>query len=144
YAVLILSRQWQAGSRAPLMKRLMLPSLVFIVVTTVYLLLPGSSFLGGVVALKQRLFYMPLAIAGFLFVRSEDDLKRFLILLVVCAIGVSLFGIYLYYTGPEGLHRLGANYSAEIVTPDFRGAETGYWRVPGTFNSPGQYGGYLH
>lgn len=113
---------------------------VFALVMGLYLVVPTRvSLLSELVALKQRLYYIPLIYVAYLFVATTEDFKRLLLVMALSSIPVSLFGIYLYFVGPEGLHRLGATYSAIIFTP---GRES-YWRVPGTFTSPGQYGAYL-
>ncbi len=105
-----------------------------------YLLIPTNfTILSELVAVKQRLYYLPLILVGYFFLRSEADLKHLISAMAVYAIGVSVFGIYLYFAGPEGLERLGAKYSAVFYTP----GEARVWRVPGTFTSSGQYGGYL-
>ena len=105
-----------------------------------YLLIPSEfSILSQLVAVKQRLYYMPLILVGYFFLRSTADLKHLITAMAVYAIGVSLFGIYLYFTGPDGLIRIGAKYSAVFYTP----GQVSVWRVPGTFTSSGQYGGYL-
>ncbi len=116
---------------------------LFAFVTGLYLLVPTRvTLLSELVAFKQRLFYLPLIYVAYLFLATSQDLRRLVLVLAVSAIPVSLFGIYLFFAGPEALQRLGATYSAVIYTP---GGQTGssYWRVPGTFTSPGQYGGYL-
>jgi hypothetical protein len=106
----------------------------------VYLLIPSNlTTLSQLVAVKQRLFYVPLIMVGYFFTRSSDDLKALITAMAVYAIGVSLFGIYLYFAGPEGLTSLGARYSAVFYTP----GRASIWRVPGTFTSSGQYGAYL-
>lgn len=145
YLMVFLSARNKQMLHSPAINKVVPALLAFSMVMGVYMLMPGTHPLGGLVALKQRLFYIPLLGIGYIFVRSEEDLGQLLKLMVVCAIGVSLFGIYLYFRGPDGLRALGATYSAEIKTPAFREAasESVYWRVPSTFNSPGQYGNYL-
>jgi hypothetical protein len=114
----------------------------FALVIGLYLLVPTRvTLLSELVAVKQRLYYIPLIYVAYLFLATTDDFRRLVTVAGVSAIFVSLFGIYLYFTGPEGLVRLGATYSAIIYTPG--GGPASYWRVPGTFTSPGQYGGYL-
>lgn len=114
---------------------------VFALGQIVFLAHPDTSLVAGLVALKQRLFYIPLFYLGYLFVRGEEDLRALAKILCVSAIPVSVFGIYLYFSGPEALREIGAHYSAEVLTPSELGLS--YWRVPGSFTSPGQYGGYL-
>ena len=119
------------------------PVVVFGGVTCFYLLLPSQvSLLCELVAVKQRLFYIPLAWVGYYFLRDERDLLGLMKVMAWSAIPASIFGIYLYFVGPTGLTSIGANYSAYI------GSTSGvhnisFWRVPGTFTSPGQYGAFL-
>ena len=109
-----------------------------------YMLIPSNlTILSQLVAVKQRLYYMPLILVGYFFLRSTGDLKGLISAMAVYAIGVSLFGIYLHFAGPEGLVRMGAKYSAVFFTPVASRAEVTIWRVPGTFTSSGQYGAYL-
>ena len=128
---------------SPSASRLLLPLFFFSAVIAFYLLLPGIGFLGELVAVKQRLFYIPLMIAGYLFIRSEDDLMPFLTVLLSYAVGLSAFGVYLHFTGPSGLTALGAHYSPIVMTPQYSEEVTQYWRVPATFASAGQFGAYL-
>jgi hypothetical protein len=124
----------------PLLRVLSAMLAVFGATMLLYMLIPSEfTILSELVAVKQRLYYVPLIIVGYFFVRSNADLKGLITAMSVYAIGVSLFGIYLYFAGPEGLTRLGAKYSAVFYTP----GEVRVWRVPGTFTSSGQYGGYL-
>lgn len=115
---------------------------IFAIVVGVYLLVPTPvTVMSKLVAVKQRLYYVPLVYVGYLFLATSEDLRRLVLVAAVSAIPVSIFGIYLYFEGPDALVRLGATYSAIIYTPSAAGAS--YWRVPGTFTSPGQYGAYL-
>jgi hypothetical protein len=119
------------------------PAMVFGGVTCFYLLLPSQvSLLGELVAVKQRLFYIPLAWVAYYFMRDERDLLGLIRIMAWTAIPASVFGIYLYFVGPVGLTAFGANYSAIIGSTS---GEHGisFWRVPGTFTSPGQYGMFL-
>ena len=120
------------------------PLIAFGLVTCAFLLLPapGMSLLGELVAVKQRLFYIPLIWVGYHFLRDERDLRALLRVMAWTAIPACIFGIYLYFTGPSGLTAIGANYSA-VINSTAGEHNISFWRVPGTFNSPGQYGGYL-
>jgi hypothetical protein len=122
---------------------LWLPLIVFFATTISYLSIPTLGLMVGIIGLKQKLFYIPLIGIGFFLVRNTRDLHRFLTVLVVCAIPVSLFGIYLHFAGPGFLRQLGANYSTIIHTAPYGEGGITYWRVPGTFTSPGQFGSYL-
>jgi hypothetical protein len=103
-----------------------------------YLLVPGDMpLLAKLVGLKMRLLYIPAVLLGYRFVREPIDAYRLSLILAAAAIPVAIFGIYLYFAGPEVLVAMGASYSAMITST------TGFWRVPGTFTSPGQYGMYL-
>lgn len=116
---------------------------VFIGMLLIYLLIPSRmNLMSELVAVKQRIFYVPLIAVAYYFVRTGEDVKRLLTALAVYAIGVSLFGIYLFFAGPAGLQRIGASYSAVFYTPAGASQVT-VWRVPGTFTSAGQYGAYL-
>ena len=109
-----------------------------------YLLVPSNlSLLSEMVAVKQRLFYIPLLVVGYYFVRSSRDLKGLIAAMAIYAIGVSIFGIYLFFAGPEGLTNIGAKYSAVFYTPVASRGQVSVWRVPGTFTSAGQFGAYL-
>lgn len=108
-----------------------------------YLVFPGASTLSKLVAVKQRLFYIPMLCVGYLFIRSEKRLAGFFFFMVLSSIAISAYGIYQHFEGPEALTRIGANYSAVVYTDaSIEGANV-YWRVPGTFTAPGQYGAYL-
>lgn len=119
--------------------RLSLSLGLFAVIQSAYLLMPVGDlpFLAKAVGLKMRLLYILMMLLAYRFVRSPKDVYQLLAVLLVAAIPVSLFGIYLYFVGPAALQAIGGTYSAVISST------TGFWRVPGTFNSPGQYGLYL-
>ena len=120
------------------LSRLALPVGLFALIQVSYLAMPGDMpLLAKLVGLKMRLLYIPAVLLGYRFVRDPMDVYRLSRVLAIAAIPVSIFGIYLYFAGPSALVGMGATYSA-IVT-----STTGFWRVPGTFNSPGQYGLYL-
>jgi hypothetical protein len=130
-----------AGSRT--LSKLTGPLLMFGVVTVAFFVMPSPvSFMGELVAVKQRLLYIPLIWVGYHVVVDETDVFAILKVMAWSAIPASIFGIYLYFTGPAGLTSLGANYSAVFnSTAGEHGIS--FWRVPGTFTSPGQYGGFL-
>ena len=143
YIMLFLPNLGRLFSPSRSANELTAPVLFFSLVMAIYLILFGTGLFVGLVALKQRLLYIPLISVGYFFLRSEDDLKGLLSMLSLYAVGVAAFGVYLYFTGPDGLRQLGAYYSAELYTSDYLLTTEKYWRVPGTFTSPGQYGAYL-
>ncbi len=143
YALVFLPNLGRLFAPSPTLKKLTPPLLFFSLIVGAYLALPGIGLLAELFALKQKLFYIPLISIGYLFVRSDDDVKQLFLALMLYAIGVAAFGIYLYFRGPEGLRELGATYSAVLWTPRYDESVQQYWRVPGTFTSPGQYGAYL-
>ena len=119
------------------------PLIGFAVVCLFYLAIPTPvSMMGVAVALKQRLFYVPLVYAGYHYVRGDADVAKLLRLMAWSSIPVSLFGIFLFFAGPSALAAIGADYSWEFFSTTGE-AGVAFWRVPGTFNSPGQYGTYL-
>lgn len=123
--------------------RLSGPFGAFAAVCLFYIVMPTPvSPVGISVAIKQRLFYIPLMYAGYYYLRGDADLAYLLRLIAWSAVPVSLFGIYLYFGGPYVLRDLGADYSHAFFST---AGESGvfFWRVPGTFNSPGQFGAYL-
>lgn len=139
YLMLMTSPHGPSGS----MKRVAGPLIMFGVVTCLYLLLPSPvALIGQLVAIKQRLFYIPMAWVGYHFLRNQDDLLDLVRVMAWMAIPASIFGIYLYFTGPIGLTHVGANYSAVIASTMGEHGVT-FWRVPGTFTSPGQFGMFL-
>lgn len=116
---------------------------LFGLVTCFFLAMPSQvSLLGMLVAVKQRLLYIPLAYVGYHFLQDEHDYFGLMRLMAFTSIPVSLFGIYLYFVGPIGLTSLGANYSA-IIASTAGSHGIAFWRVPSTFNSPGQFGIFL-
>jgi hypothetical protein len=125
------------------MHPLFAPFLTFSILMLIYLALPGVEFFGKLVAIKQRLFYIPLIGLAYFWIRSMNDVKRLFWIFTASAVIVSLYGIYQHFVGPEALREIGANYSAELYTPSTGSGNQVYWRVPGTFTSPGQYGAYL-
>ena len=133
--LMLLDNQGQAfGS----LRRLALALGLFALIQTSYLVAPGDMpLVARLVGLKMRLLYILMMLLGYRFVRAAADAYVLMAILVLAAVPVSLFGIYLYFAGPAALQALGASYSAVIYST------TGDWRVPGTFNSPGQYGLYL-
>lgn len=143
YIGLLLPKLDQVLTAPPIARTVTGMLALFIGLLLVYLLVPTpTSLLSELVAVKQRVFYIPLMAVAYFFVRSADDLKTLITAMAVYAVGVSLFGIYLFFAGPEGLTRIGATYSAVFYTPTgASGVST--FRVPGTFTSSGQYGGYL-
>ena len=120
------------------LSRLRAPLVAFGIVQTLYLLLPiGLPFFARSVGWKMRMLYIPVMFLAYRYVRTFEDVRRLVLILVAASIPVSLFGIYLYFAGPSALRSIGGTYSAIIYST------TGVWRVPGTFTSPGQYGLYL-
>lgn len=121
------------------------PSFVgFAAVCAFYMAIPTPvSMMGVAVAMKQRLFYVPLVYAGYHYMRGDADIARLLRLIAWSSIPVSLFGTYLFFAGPGALTSIGADYSHEFFSTS-GAAGIAFWRVPGTFNSPGQYGAYLY
>lgn len=143
YGLLVLPNLDRVLTPSALLARVTVPLVVFAGVVVLYLAMPSPMDpFSRIVAFKQRVYYLPLVLVGYWFVRTVEDVRWLYQTLMVYAIGVSLFGIYLFFTGPAGLERLGATYSAVIMSAQFRGGQV-YWRVPGTFTSPGQYGAYL-
>ena len=126
-----------------LMSSLLLPLFLFSIIPILYLLLPGIGMIGKLVAIKQRLFYIPLLSVAYFCIRSDEDLDKLFQIITVTAVFASLYGIRQHFLGPDSLREIGANYSAEIYTPSWNTGSDVYWRVPGTFTSPGQYGAYL-
>jgi hypothetical protein len=119
------------------------PFMFFALVCLMFIAMPTPvAPLGLAVALKQRLFYIPLMFAGYHFLRGDADLARLLRIIAWSSIPVSLFGIFLFFAGPSWLGSVGANYSYEFFSTSGAGG-VAFYRVPGTFNSPGQYGAYL-
>jgi len=139
YIVLLSDSRANAGSVARLT-----PAIIgFALVTVLFLAMPSPvAFFGMLVAVKQRLLYIPLVYIGYHFLRDERDYFGLIRVMAITAIPVSIFGIYLYFVGPSGLTTLGAKYSAIIgSTAGSHGIV--FWRVPSTFNSPGQFGCFL-
>lgn len=127
-----------AGRSFGSLSRLSVPIAVFVLIQSMYLALPSDfSLVGRLVGLKMRLLYIPIMFLGYRCIRNLEDLRAFVIVLIVISIPVSIFGIYLYFAGPGALVQIGGTYSAIVYST------TGVWRVPGTFTSPGQYGLYL-
>lgn len=125
------------------LQRITTPLAGFAVVTCFFLAIPSPvSLLGELVAVKQRLFYIPLVWVGYHFVRDDRDFLALIKLMAWTAIPAALFGIYLYFVGLVGLTSLGANYSA-VFNSTAGEHNISFWRVPGTFTSPGQYGMFL-
>lgn len=119
------------------------PLVGYCIVTCFFLAMPSQvSLLGELVAIKQRLFYIPLVWVGYFFTRDEQDFLGLARLMAWTAIPAGIFGIYLYFVGPVGLTSLGANYSA-VFNSTAGEHNISFWRVPGTFTSPGQYGMFL-
>ena len=131
----------RTSNPSPLAKAINVSLAFFIGLVLMYLLVPTPvSLLSELVAVKQRLFYLPLVVVAYFFIRSIDDVRVLVTTLAAYSLAVAAFGIYLFFAGPEGLRGLGAGYSAIIYAAQ-TSVET--WRVPGTFTSPGQYGVYL-
>lgn len=121
-----------------------MPFVFFAIVCFMFVAMPTPvAPMGMAVALKQRLFYIPLMFAGYHFLRGDADLARLLRVIAWSAIPVSMFGIFLFFAGPSWLSSVGAGYSHVFFSTMGAGGEA-FYRVPGTFNSPGQYGGYLY
>jgi hypothetical protein len=139
YFVMLTENRSSAGS----LSKLSAPVALFGITMFFFLLMPSPvGLFSEAVALKQRLLYIPLMYAGYHYVRDDEDLKGLMRLMAWSAIPVGLFGIYLYFAGPSGLKSMGANYSA-VFFSTAGAAGIAFYRVPGTFNSPGQFGMYL-
>lgn len=142
--LLYLGMMTNGAARGGSIARFAMPYAIFALVCVVFVAMPTPvSPLGMSVALKQKLFYVPLMYAGYHFLRGDADLARLLRVIGWSSIPVSLFGVYLYFGGPFALRAMGAQYSHIFLSTM---GETGafHYRVPGTFNSPGQFGGYLY
>jgi len=119
------------------------PLVGYAFVTCFFLIMPSQiSLVGELVAVKQRLFYIPLVWVGYFFTRDDRDVLALAKVMAWTAIPAGVFGIYLYFVGPVGLTSLGANYSA-VFNSTAGEHNISFWRVPGTFTSPGQYGMFL-
>jgi hypothetical protein len=115
----------------------------FVAVCVLYVAFPTPVTPMGIsVALKQRLLYIPLIFVGYHYIRGDADLARLLRTIAWSSIPVSLFGIYLFFGGPFALRDMGADYSHTFFST-MGASGTFFYRVPGTFNSPGQFGAYL-
>lgn len=140
YLVLLMN---DSGKGSGTLSKLTPMFFAFALLTLLFLALPSPiSMFGMLVAVKQRLLYIPLAYVGYHFLRDERDYFGLMRVMAITAIPVSLFGVYLYFTGPSGLTALGAKYSA-IIGSTAGSHGISFWRVPSTFNSPGQFGGFL-
>lgn len=128
-----------AGQPFGSLRRLSLTLGLFAMIQVGYLVAPVGDMplLAKLVGLKMRLLYVLVMLLAYRFVRSAADVYTLFAVLVLAAVPVSIFGIYLYFAGPDMLRALGGSYSAIVYST------TGVWRVPGTFNAPGQYGLYL-
>ncbi len=121
------------------------PFTIFAIVCVLFVAMPTPvSLLGVSVALKQRLYYIPLMFVGYHYMRGDADLVRLLRAIAWSAIPVCLFGIYLYFGGPFALKDMGAEYSHVFYSTTGATSGLSFYRVPGTFNSPGQFGAYLY
>lgn len=141
--VLYLSMMSSGMSASGSVARFWGPFVAFAAVTLLFMAMPTPvSPLGMSVAVKQRIFYIPMMFAGYHFLRGDADLARLLRVIGWSSIPVSLFGIYLYFGGPMALRALGGDYSYVFFSTS-GAAGVAFWRVPGTFNSPGQFGVYL-
>lgn len=119
------------------------PVIAFSAVCLIFIALPTPvTPLGISVAIKQRIYYVPLLFVAYHYLRGDADLARLLRVIAWSSIPVSLFGIYLYFGGPMALRTLGGEYS-HVFFSTMGESGVSFWRVPGTFNSPGQYGAYL-
>ncbi|MDQ3168779.1 MAG: hypothetical protein M3Q55_01430 [Acidobacteriota bacterium] len=126
------------GQRFGSLSRLQGPLMIFAFVQCAFLMMSGDMpLLAKLVGLKMRILYIPAMLIGYRFVRHPMDVYKLVAVLAISAIPVSIFGVYLYFAGPSALQAIGGTYSAVV------NSTTGVWRVPGTFNSPGQYGLYL-
>ncbi len=139
YLAMVTERRPSTGS----MKKLVGALFVFCGVMAFFLIMPTRvSLMASLVALKQRLFYIPLMYVAYFYLRTEDDFFRLTRVLAWCAIPTAGFGIYLFFAGPEALQAMGGTYSAIHYT--ISGASgISNWRVPGTFTSSGQFALYL-
>jgi hypothetical protein len=138
YASLMSESRPSIGS----LRRMSSGVLVFGLVMCFYLVMPTRvSFVAELVALKQRLFYIPLMYVGYFYTRTPEDVGRLIRLLMWLAVPTAGFGIYLYFAGPGALRALGGNYSAVFYSTSGASGIT-FWRVPGTFTSPGQFALY--
>jgi hypothetical protein len=139
YAALMSGNQGRSGTLSKLT-----PAFgAFALLTLLFLLMPSQiGLLGMLVAVKQRLLYIPLAYVGYHFLRDERDYFSLMRVMAITSIPVSIFGIYLYFVGPAGLTTLGAKYSA-IIGSTSGSHGISFWRVPSTFTSPGQFGIFL-
>jgi hypothetical protein len=119
------------------------PMIVFATLVVFYIAMPTRvGLLSQAVAVKQRLFYIPMMYVAYWTISSEDDIYRVLRLMALTAIPTSIFGVYLYFAGPSALELIGGRYSA-VIFSTVGASGVNFWRVPGTFTSPGQYALYL-
>ncbi len=139
YLALMMDSRGNSGS----LRKLAPAFTAFTLLTFLFLFMPSPvSVFGMLVAVKQRLLYIPLAYVGYHFLRDERDYFSLMRVLAITSIPVSLFGVYLYFVGPVGLTSIGAKYSA-IIGSTAGSHGIAFWRVPSTFNSPGQFGIFL-
>src|SRR5262245_39889849 len=97
------------------LRRLTAPLVGFAAVMAFFLVMPTPvTLLAQFVALKQRLFYIPLMYVGYAYTRTEENAYRLVRLIAWTAIPTSLFGIYLFFAGPSAMRALGGTYSAVV------------------------------
>jgi len=95
----------------------------------------------GVVGFKILCFYMPLVFLGYYCFSNMQEIRKFLLLLLVFSIPVGMMAIWQYVEGPSALTRFG--YSFEIAVVETPGSEYGvHTRAIGTFASPGMLSWY--
>lgn len=145
FAIIAAYMAWMSDSRggSGSLRKLSQSFGAFSVLTVLFLFMPSPvSLFGMLVAIKQRLLYIPLVYVGYHFLRDDRDYFGLMRVMAMTSIPVSLFGVYLYFVGPAGLTTIGAKYSAVIGSgAGSHGLE--FWRVPSTFTSPGQFGIFL-
>jgi hypothetical protein len=139
YVFLMTEQRGTTGS----LRKLTGPIVAFAALMVFFVILPTPvTLIAEFVALKQRLFYIPLMYVGYAYTRTEQDAYRLIKLLAWTAIPTALFGIFLFFQGPSALQMMGGTYSS-VIYSTAGAAGISFWRVPGTFTSPGQYSLYL-
>ena len=119
------------------------PLLAFIAISLFEFFNPAlENLLVGLVGIRTRLFYIPLAFLGYFYLDEKRDLETLGLLLALPSIPINLLAVWQYLLGPERVAQWGAGFAASIWTVgNFGGAPV--YRPTATFSHTGHYAAYL-
>lgn len=104
----------------------------------------SSSILVGILGFKVMFFYWPIALLAFTYIHKPDDVRKFLMMIVIFSIPINCFGLYQFFQGPRFMvQTFGPGFAQATVIAAIEAGTGDFVRIIGTFASSGQFSSFL-